>query len=470
MSKSFYGYAIFFLIVTVVCGIIHNYVSWKLSEQLLELPSIVPWYITFSIAAALSWIFLSVYLYHKGYKFPFYASLVFLVVDTMSVIAFYGLIRTHNITPFFAVVTFLLIIFQLILSVSIVYSGASRYVWLKRSGVLLFIVSFGTLALSIAALASFEIRLSSMMEMLDRVINVVSLLVPVFIAVNFGLEYRQAPKANERQEFVGLALSVVGLLLIIAGAFNGSSIVRETNYKLSHLDEVPEFIERAARDFIPKLYDNKHGDTLRYRIMFPNDYDSGRSYPIIVCLHGSTGAGRDNAKQIVTCLPAQILSTMEMREKYPAFLFVPQAPRGTSFGGFTNLPGVDSLIIEAILDLETTLPVDTTRRYVTGYSMGGFGAWNMISKWPELFAASVPMCGKGDIEFAEKIKDKPIWAFHGAQDINVPVSGSRDMIEAMKRVGGSPRYTEFPGRAHDITKEVREMPEWIEWMFTKKLK
>jgi predicted esterase len=469
MSRSFYGYAIFFLIVTVICGIVHNYISWTLSEQLLELPSIVPWYITFSIAATLSWIFLSIYLYHKGFKFPFYASLVFLVVDTMAVVAFYGLIQTHNITPFFAIVTFLLIISQMILSVSLVYSGAASHVWLKRGGVVLFIVSFGTLALSISALASFEIRLSRVLEILDRVINVVSLLVPVCIAVNFGIEYRQAAKANERQEFIGLALSLAGLLLIIAGVFNGSSIMRETSYRLSHPDEVPEFIERAARDFIPKLYDNKQGDTLRYRIMFPKDYDKDRTYPIIVCLHGSTGAGKDNAKQIVTCLPAQILSTMEMRDKYPAFLFVPQAPRGTSFGGFTNLPGIDSLMVEAMLDLEATLSVDTTRRYVTGYSMGGFGAWNMICKWPELFAASVPMCGKGDVEFAQRIKDKPIWAFHGAQDINVPVSGSRDMIEAMKRVGGDPVYIEFPGRAHDITKDIREMPEWIEWMFTKKI-
>jgi predicted esterase len=469
MSRNFYGYAIFFLIVTVACGIIQNYISWTLSEQFLELPSIAPWYITFSIAAILSWIFLSIYLHYKGHKFPFYTSLVFLIIDVMSVIAFYELIRTHNITPVFAAVTFLQMISQLILSVSLVYSGASRHVWLKRGAVVLFIVSLGTLGISIAALVSFEIRLSGVMEFADRVINVVSLLVPVCIAMNFGLEYRQAAKANERQEFVGLALSFVGLLLIMGGTFNGSSIVREASYKLSHPDEVPEFIERAARDFMPSSYGNKHGDTLRYRIMFPKDYDKERAYPIIVCLHGSTGAGKDNSKQIVTCLPAQILSTAEMRDQYPAFLFVPQAPRGTSFGGFANLPGIDSLIVEAMLDLETTLPVDTTRRYVTGYSMGGFGAWNMISKWPELFAASVPMCGKGDVEFAQRIKDKPIWAFHGAQDINVPVNGSRDMIEAMKRVGGSPIYTEFPGRAHDITKEIREMPEWIEWMFTKKL-
>jgi predicted peptidase len=157
-----------------------------------------------------------------------------------------------------------------------------------------------------------------------------------------------------------------------------------------------------------------------------------------------------------------------MRNNYPAFLFVPQAPRGMSFGGFTNLAGIDSVVIEAMRHLENKFSVDTTRRYVTGYSMGGFGAWSMISKWPELFAAAVPMCGKGDVEFADRITNKPIWAFHGAQDINVPVSGSRDMIEAIRKSGGNPRYTEFPDKAHDITRDIQDMPEWIDWMFEQK--
>jgi predicted peptidase len=162
---------------------------------------------------------------------------------------------------------------------------------------------------------------------------------------------------------------------------------------------------------------------------------------------------------------AQLLSTQANRTKYPAFLLVPQSPPDTDWGGITHIQAVDSLVLESISALEKEFSIDTDRRYVTGTSMGGYGTWHLICSWPDMFAAAIPIAGAGDPAFAQNIVGVPIWAFHGARDRNVLVRGSRDMIEAIKKQGGSPRYTEFPDKAHHISAEVKTTPGLLEWLF-----
>jgi predicted peptidase len=226
---------------------------------------------------------------------------------------------------------------------------------------------------------------------------------------------------------------------------------------------------RAARmlaaSFEAKNFVSDQGDTMRYRLMMPLDYDSAKKYPIVVCLHGSSGSGHDNIKQIATCLPATWLSNEENRKKYPAILFVPQCPERMTWGGLRGAPSVEALVIESLLDLEKVLPVDTTRRYIAGNSMGGYGAWQFAATYPEMFAAAIPICGGGDPLLAQQLTKVPIWAFHGEKDMNVPVSGSRDVIDAIEKAGGKPIYTEFPGKAHDISKEVISTPGLLDWLF-----
>jgi predicted peptidase len=97
--------------------------------------------------------------------------------------------------------------------------------------------------------------------------------------------------------------------------------------------------------------------------------------------------------------------------------------------------------------------------------MGGYGTWHFIGTRPDLFAAAIPVCGKGDPALVRKMINVHIWAFHGRHDRNVPVSGSRDMIEAFKRTGGNPKYTEFPNKAHNIWEEVISTPGLLDWLF-----
>ncbi len=129
---------------------------------------------------------------------------------------------------------------------------------------------------------------------------------------------------------------------------------------------------------------------------------------------------------------------------------MPQCPSGSDWGrslgesekevrpklGRTDQPSVSSLVFEVIHTLENEFKIDTTRRYVTGQSMGGVGSWHFILTHPQMFAAAIPICGGGNPDLATKIVDVPVWAFHGQKDKAVPVEFSRNMIDAIKKAGG----------------------------------
>ena len=123
------------------------------------------------------------------------------------------------------------------------------------------------------------------------------------------------------------------------------------------------------------------------------------------------------------------------------------------------------LTLEWLNECIKTLPVDEKRIYVTGASMGGFGTWDIIQRQPTLFAAAMPVCGGGDTALAPQIKQIPIWAFHGGNDDAVKTSRSRDMIEALKKAGGTPRYTEYPGVRHDAWTPTYANPAVLKWLF-----
>lgn len=165
---------------------------------------------------------------------------------------------------------------------------------------------------------------------------------------------------------------------------------------------------------------------------------------------------------------AKWLATDENRRKYPAFVLVPQCPPHTGWGGVANTPSIDPLAAEAILALDRNFSIDPKRRYITGVSRGGYDSWHLIGQHPELFAAAIPVCGEGNPEQAQRMKSVSVWAFHEAKDMNVPISGSRDIINALEKVGGAPRYTEYPHAAHGIWEEVVKTPGLLDWLFAQK--
>src|SRR5262249_19709221 len=113
--------------------------------------------------------------------------------------------------------------------------------------------------------------------------------------------------------------------------------------------------------------------------------------------------------------------------------------------------------------------IDPSRLYLTGLSMGGYGAWDLSLRHPRLYAAIVPMSGAGDPTLATTLVSTPAWAFHGAKDGVVPVSGSRDMVQAIRVAGGSPLYTEYAKAGHIIWDTAYSTPDLVAWTLAQHL-
>jgi predicted peptidase len=213
---------------------------------------------------------------------------------------------------------------------------------------------------------------------------------------------------------------------------------------------------------------------LRYRLLKPVDYDPKKSYPLVLFLHGAGERGSDNEKQLVHGVSAFV----KQRKNYPCFLAAPQCPKNIrwvevdwsadSHRQPAKMSAPMKLAFELIATLVKEFAIDPKRIYITGLSMGGFGAWDMLARRPDLFAAAVLVCGGADEATAAKIAKIPQWAFHGAKDEAVMPSRSRNMIDALKKAGGKPKYTEYPRVGHDAWNPAYKDREMFRWLFAQK--
>ncbi|MCG8433875.1 MAG: prolyl oligopeptidase family serine peptidase, partial [Gammaproteobacteria bacterium] len=112
------------------------------------------------------------------------------------------------------------------------------------------------------------------------------------------------------------------------------------------------------------------------------------------------------------------------------------------------------------------LRVDSSRFYVSGLSMGGFGTWRYVASYPDEVAAAVPICGGGNTAWAKLLTDVPIWCFHGAKDNVVPLKHSQEMIDAIRAAGGQPKLTIYPEAGHDSWSKTYTNEEVYEWMLS----
>jgi predicted peptidase len=211
--------------------------------------------------------------------------------------------------------------------------------------------------------------------------------------------------------------------------------------------------------FVKRVYKNTDGHESPYEVFVPHDYDGSKAVPVILFLHGSGETKGDKSGK----MPVEVGlgPAIKKREKtFPFLTIIPQAemPRGW---GANSENGKRALAI--LDDVMKEFKTDSKRIYLTGLSMGGMGTWSMAMAHPDKWAAIAPICGRGDVKQAEKIKDIPCWCFHGDKDTAVPVAGSRDMIAAIKKAGGDPKYTEYPGVGHNSWDKAYGTDELYTW-------
>jgi predicted peptidase len=97
--------------------------------------------------------------------------------------------------------------------------------------------------------------------------------------------------------------------------------------------------------------------------------------------------------------------------------------------------------------------------------MGGFGTYDAIERYPNLFAAAMPVCGGGDVSKASTIARIPIWILHGAEDASVDPHFSTAMAEALMKAGAHPGFTQYPEVGHFSWLAAYSDPLVLEWLF-----
>lgn len=174
-----------------------------------------------------------------------------------------------------------------------------------------------------------------------------------------------------------------------------------------------------------------------YLTFVPKSYSAkGPGVPLILFLHGSGERGTDLEKVKAWGPPANA----EKDADFPFMVVSPQLADGEAW---------HALALKGLLDqVMAKYNVDRQRVYLTGLSLGGYGAWDLASRYPHYFAAVAPICGGGIARAVQSMRDVPTWVFHGKKDDAVPEEESARMVEALKAAGGNVRYTVLPEGGH----------------------
>ena len=237
-------------------------------------------------------------------------------------------------------------------------------------------------------------------------------------------------------------------------------------------------ISISAQEFEKMNFTAEDGTNLNYRLLQPKESAEGEMFPLVIFLHGAGERGSDNEKQLIH--GSQMFLNPDNLEKYPAFVLFPQCPE-SGFWAY-NLP-IKSLneleaeeqmpaifkAVKELIDLYLENPmVDRSRVYIIGLSMGAMGTFDMVVRFPEIFAAAVPICGNVQPERLEKIEGVSFRIFHGDADQVVSVEGSRNAYKVLKAAGVEVEYIEFPGCGHGSWNPAFKYDDFMEWIFKQK--
>ncbi len=223
-------------------------------------------------------------------------------------------------------------------------------------------------------------------------------------------------------------------------------------------------------------------DTLRYRILYPVKYKKHKAYPLVLFLHGSGERGRDNEAQLLH--GGKLFVDENIRKHFPAIVIFPQCPNDSSWAKYKRVehtgeriflpdagPSTPEKLVKQLIDsLAENFLVDNRRLYIGGLSLGGMGTYDLLTRYPDYFAAAFPICGAANIPiFLERSMQTPLWIFHGALDNTVPPKYDRELYKALMTRGvKTVTYTEYPNAGHNSWDSAFAEPKLLPWVFSNK--
>lgn len=207
------------------------------------------------------------------------------------------------------------------------------------------------------------------------------------------------------------------------------------------------------------LTHSRDGVTIPALLTKPTGFDPTKeSLPLILFLHGIGERGDDIREgRVIHGFTEHFIADQDYHG-LRVLTLTPQCPMTTIWTHL--LPLLKELTDRVVAETNA----DPARVTVTGLSMGGFGAWDMLQTYPDFFAAGAPLCGGGLPWNMDKLKNVPVRAYHGTEDDAVPFGASVYMVEALRRAGGDVTFTEMPGYGHDIWTDVYGKTDLIEWL------
>lgn len=204
---------------------------------------------------------------------------------------------------------------------------------------------------------------------------------------------------------------------------------------------------------------------LPYRLFIPDNYDTLKSYPIILTLHGLGECGTDNKIHIALNHIATCWAESAFQQKHPCFIVSPQCPLNFNW----TSTGVKSSVSEIMDSLVDNYKIDTNRIYITGLSLGGNGTWDYLISNPGLYATGIPVCGWHNSSHVKSIKHIPVWNHHGGNDPVVNVTSSRQMISAYENLNLPVVYTdcnEFICNTISAEKKYRLISDNVDYIYS----
>ena len=208
---------------------------------------------------------------------------------------------------------------------------------------------------------------------------------------------------------------------------------------------------------IEQTLQTSDGGSISYLLYLPKDYDGESKQPLILFLHGR-GESYGPLSLVAKWGPPRFAAR---GDDLPYVLVSPQCPDDDSWKN----PTQQKRLVELLDHTVATLSIDENHVALTGLSMGGYGTWRLAADHPDRFSAAVPVCGGGDPDDAAKLKDLPIWIFHGDQDGAVPFQRSVEMFDAIKHAGGEKvRFTSLEHIGHNCWSATYATPELFDWI------
>jgi len=220
-------------------------------------------------------------------------------------------------------------------------------------------------------------------------------------------------------------------------------------------------------------------DTLRYRILYPENFDEGKKYPVFLFLHGRGESGNDNEKQLTH--GGKLFLTSEFRKNHPAIVVFPQCAESSYWANveietindkrfFNFKKGGEptksmSLVLKLTDELFKKPFANEHRIYVGGLSMGGMGTFEILRRKPKTFAAAFAICGGDHVANAKKYKNVPLWIFHGGMDDVVNPQLSYNIYKELKNIGHEPKFTIYPKANHNSWDATFAEPGLLDWVF-----